>query len=343
MNNQTFKKSISCVVLSLLACVLALFVFNLNTLMAFAATETVEENEYMEYTIATRNEYKDKLFYADSFTNNGYTLNYRYYTPSVPLIIALHGRGERGSDNDSQLNNAFVRPFIEDENSKFYGAMVIAPQCPEKDYNNGWVNLFDNTEDSNNLNYNNYSVDEIEESDECLAIVALIEETCQKYNIDRDRIYLIGISQGAVAVYDLLARHSELFAAAVPIAGVGDLSKVDIYAEIPIYAFHGNADTTVSYERAKELYDAIEAQCKGLFNLIVYEGGPHAIWESAIVFPGTDTMPSLEDWLFAQSRDGATSNFEWWIIVLVVAIIIVVAFIIGVIIYRRKKKSARNS
>lgn len=296
-----------------LALVTALVVFGFNTATAFAATITMEENPVKQFTGSMRDQYKNNLFYSDTYVNEGYELNYRYYTPMdmsnpVPLVIELHGRGERGSDNDSQLNNAFLRPYFENENSKFYDAMVIAPQCPVKDFNNGWLELFDNQEDANNLNYNNFSVDEVEESDEIKAIVALIESTCQKYNIDRNRIYIIGLSQGAIATWYLLARHSDLFAAAVPIAGVGDLSKVDVYSDIPIFAFHGNADTTVPFERAKVLYDAIEAENKGKFNLVIYEGGPHAIWESAIIFPGNDTLPSLEDWLFSQSKSSSPAG-----------------------------------
>ncbi len=375
MNIHAFKRCISCV-LSLLACVFALLIFNFNTSMAFAATETVAIYDYEYISNSQLNEYKNNLFEADTFYNDGYFLNYRYYMPddmseSVPLIIALHGAGERGSDNDSQLNNAFVRPFIENENSKFYGAMVIAPQCPEKDYNNGWVNLYNSGEEADARNLS-YSVDETEESDECRAIIALIEDTCLTYNIDRSRIYLIGLSQGAIAIYDLLARHSELFAAAVPIAGFGDPSKADIYAEIPIYAFHGDSDPIIPYEAGKEVYNAIEAQNKGLFNLIVYENGLHSVWEQAIVFPGTDTMPALEDWLFSQARsdtatdttlgdgsdmsadtpldggaltpsqDNAESEFKWWIVVLAVAVILIAAVVIGVIIYKHRKKSARN-
>lgn len=243
------------------------------------------------------------------YVQEDYTLNYRYYQPQdmskkVPLIIFLHGRGERGSDNDSQLNNAILRPYIENENSKFYDAMVIAPQCPVKDYNNGWVNLFSDDETANALAYENYSVDSTDESVECKAIVSLIEETCSSKNIDRNRIYLIGLSQGAMATWDLLARHSELFAAAVPIAGVGDVSKAEIYANIPIYAFHGTADTTVKYETATpKMYEAIDAVEKGNMHFVSFEGGPHAIWEAAIVFKGNEIVPGLEDWLFAQTKD----------------------------------------
>ena len=304
--SKSIKKLYACIAL-LLSVIISLAVLAFNSSAAFAAMVTMEENPVQQFTGSVRDKYKNELFYSDTFTNEGYELNYRYYTPAdmsrpVPLVIELHGRGERGSDNDSQLNNAFVRPYFENENSKFYDAMVIVPQCPVKDFNNGWLELFDNEEDANNLNYNNYSVDNIEETDETKAIVALIESTCQKYNIDRSRIYIIGLSQGAMATWYLIARHSDLFAAAVPIAGVGDVSKAALYADMPVFAFHGNADTTVPYERAKPLYDAIEARGKGKFNLVTYEGGPHAIWESAIVFPGNDTLPSLEDWLFSQSK-----------------------------------------
>ena len=306
---------ISAVTLSLLSAVLCLNFT--KPISASAESMAVEEPNVVGLTDSKKNEYKDSLFYVGEYydTENDYTLNYRYYTPEdmsekVPLIIFLHGRGERGSDNDSQLNNAILRPFIEIEDSKFYDSMVITPQCPVKDYNNGWVELFSDDETANALAYKNYSVDNVEESNECKAIVSLIEDTCEKNNIDRNRIYLIGLSQGAMATWDLLARHSELFAAAVPIAGVGDASKAEIYADIPIYAFHGDADTTVAYETATpKMYEAINAVGKGKMNFVTFTGGPHAIWEAAIVYEGNDTMPGLEEWLFAQSKPAQEENF----------------------------------
>ena len=156
---KSVKKLYACIAL-LLSVIISLAVLAFNSSAAFAAMVTMEENPVQQFTGSVRDKYKNELFYSDTFTNEGYELNYRYYTPAdmsrpVPLVIELHGRGERGSDNDSQLNNAFVRPYFENENSKFYDAMVIVPQCPVKDFNNGWLELFDNEEDANNLNYNN--------------------------------------------------------------------------------------------------------------------------------------------------------------------------------------------
>lgn len=276
---------------------------------AFAESDVMPEPDVTVITPATRTQYKDDLYYSSSFVNtacDNYTLNYRYYRPDdmskkVPLVICLHGRGERGSDNDIQLNNAFVRPFIENKDSKFYGAMVVAPQCPVKPLNNGWVNLFTNEDDSANLNYKPFSVDAVEESVECKTIVALVEELCKKNNIDRNRIYLIGLSQGAMATWDLLARHSDLFAAAVPISGVGDPTKAEIYANIPIYAFHGQEDTTVPYDRGTTVvYEAVNKLGKNKMHFVSFSDGPHAIWEAAIVFKGNDKVPGLEDWLFSR-------------------------------------------
>lgn len=282
---------------------------------AYAQSLTVAEPRVEGLTDSKKAPYKDMFYVGEhKYAAENYTLNYRYYQPQdmsekVPLIIFLHGRGERGSDNDSQLNNAILRPFIENENSKFYGSVVIAPQCPVKEFNNGWVNLFSDDETANALAYKNYSVDGIEESTECKAIVSLIEETCNNKNIDRNRIYLIGLSQGAMATWDLLARHSELFAAAVPIAGVGDVSKAGIYADIPIYAFHGNADTTVKYDTATpKMYEAVNAIGKGNMHFVTFDGGPHAIWEAAIIFKGSGDLPALEDWLFSQKRVGESDG-----------------------------------
>ena len=305
---KSIKKIFSCVLAVVFSTALCMSIP--TTISASAESIAVEEPNVQGFADSKKNQYKDSLFFVGEYYDeaNDYTLNYRYYTPQdisekVPLIIFLHGRGERGSDNDSQLNNAILRPFIENENSKFYGSMVIAPQCPVKEYNNGWVELFSDDETANSLAYKNYSVDSVEESNECKAIVSLIKDTCSKGIVDPNRVYLIGLSQGAVATWDLLARHSELFAAAVPIAGVGDVSKAEIYADMPIYAFHGDADTTVAYATATpKMYEAINAVGKNNMHFVTFTGGPHAIWEAAIVYEGNEKMPGLEEWLFSQTR-----------------------------------------
>lgn len=293
-----------CLALAMCMCVL----FGLaNPIKAFADTVEMATPKVEGIVGSKKEQYKNDLFFVGdyNYAPENYTLNYRYYKPAeskekMPLIIFLHGRGERGSDNDMQLNNAILRPFIEDENSQFYKSMVIAPQCPVKEHNNGWVNMF--TDDS--LDYHNLDFDKIVESVECKAIVSLIEDTCKKENIDSNRIYLIGLSQGAMATWDLLARHSEMFAAAVPISGVGYVSKAEIYADIPIYAFHGQADTTVPYADATvKMYEAINAYGKGKMHFVTFTDGPHAIWESAIVFKGEGSVPGLQEWLFAQTKE----------------------------------------
>jgi len=296
VKNKIFYAVALIVVLSVMLCV--------NSFIAFASSDTVNMPEVSDITGKELNDYKSELFSESNFTFKGYTLNYRYYEPAndnkdYPLIICLHGMGERGDDNDSQLNNVFLRPFIEDKNSKFYKAMVVAPQCPVKENGNGWVNLFK----EENGRFENYNIDEVEESVECKTIVALIEDICNTYDVDRDRIYLIGLSQGAMATWDLLARHSDLFAAAVPIAGVGDVSKAEIYAEIPIYAFHGKNDVLVPYEKATpKLYEAIKATGKNNMHFVTFTDGYHDVWEAAIVFKGTENVPAFEDWLFSQTK-----------------------------------------
>jgi|GEM_PF-1314171 len=314
----TYKKtSIRAFALILAIFCSLLFLNTTGRASVFAESASVAMPRIEGISNSRLSQYKDSLFYVDEYAySDSYTLNYRYYMPEettgkIPLVIFLHGRGERGSDNDSQLNNAIMRPFIANENSMFYNAMVIAPQCPVKEYNNGWVELFSDDESANSLAYENYSVDDVAESTECKAIVSLIEDVCSKKNVDRNRVYLIGLSQGAVATWDLLARHSDLFAAAVPIAGVGDVSKAEVYADIPIYAFHGDSDSTVPYAKATpRMYEAINAIGKGNMNFVTFTGGPHAIWEAVMVFGGTEELPSLEDWLFSQVRkaDGTPSS-----------------------------------
>ncbi len=328
------KKRAAC----LAACFLALIFVFAQPLCAQAASVSAPLPEVRTLTYSEKETCKKELFLSARFADEaGTLLPYRYYLPEqgedLPLIVFLHGSGERGTDNDRQLDNAILRPFLEDAQSPFYGAMVLAPQCPVKQYNNGWVDL---ASEGGWFTYTNYSVDKTPESAERKALVALIEKMCRTHPIDRDRIYLIGLSQGAVAVWDLLARHGELFAATVPIAGVGDVSEAERYADIPIYAFHGKEDPIIPYENATPaLCEAIEACGKGKLNFVAFEDGAHDIWEQAIVFAGAEGLPALDGWLFSQRR-AHTQNKLVYVIAGAAAAVLVAGIALSVFAVRSK-------
>ncbi len=287
---------------------------------AYADMASVDRPASSSATPEEVKKYKDDIFYiSDSFTSSENTvLPYRAYKPledkgAMPLIIYLHGRGERGTDNDSQLKYSLIFPYLENENSKFYNAMVIAPQCSVKEFDNGWVDYFtyEGQKAEEGYTSENYKVDNIAESAECKAVMELIEDACKNNNIDRNRIYLMGFSQGAVATWYLLAKHPEVFAAAVPISGIGDVTKAEIYADIPIYAFHGESDDTVDYGKGTSMvYEAVNKVGKNKMIFASFKGAMHTDTANlALVYKGNGKeLPCLEDWLFAQTKQSAKKS-----------------------------------
>ena len=140
----------------------------------------------------------------------GVTLPYRLIVPEVydekyvfPLVVFFHGAGERGYDNERQLDNCVQQ--IADNMPK---ALILAPQCT---HDGQWVDT--------PWGDGCYSVDEVEESDEMMAVMALIEEIKQQYSIDEDMVYAAGISMGGFAVWDAMVRHNDVFAAGVAVCG----------------------------------------------------------------------------------------------------------------------------
>ncbi len=222
---------------------------------------------------------------------DGFKLPYRLYIPKnydcgalYPLMIFMHGAGERGTGNTAQVTVALPKVF-EDPNSPVYNSIVIAPQCPP---DKQWVYT--------PWAKGNYSTDEVVESRELQAVVEIINSTMDEFNVDRDRVYVTGLSMGGFATWDLIARHGELFAAAMPVCGGGDPSKAAKLANLPIRTFHGLLDEQVPTEGTREMYAAIRAQGKGRIRYTEYEDKGHAIWDD--VYSNASNI----NWLFSNVR-----------------------------------------
>jgi pimeloyl-ACP methyl ester carboxylesterase len=142
----------------------------------------------------------------------------------LPLVVYLHGSGERGVD-PTVLRE--VGPFAALRNGKEIPAVIVAPQClPDI----AW---------------------------EPKSIAAFVEDLASRYNIDRDRTYLIGHSMGGYGVWHTAAVHPELFAAIVPICGGGDPERAEALGDLPIWAFHGEHDEVVPVTESERMIDAI--------------------------------------------------------------------------------------
>jgi len=233
-----------------------------------------------------------ELLEKKSFCDGVGTLNYRIYTPQnmsadkkYPLILFFHGAGERGDDNERQLING-IGQFFADPLSPVYDCIVIAPQCPADDY---WVSV-------PAWQLPKYSTDAIPESKPLCLVRKLIEESKSNLPIDADRIYATGLSMGAYATWDLLIRHSDLFAAAIPVCGGGDYDHADRITDVPIQTFHGDCDPIVLPSNTEQLVNTLLALGSKKIACTYYIGGNHNVWETAFATKG------LFDWLLSHRR-----------------------------------------
>ena len=217
------------------------------------------------------------------------TLLYRQLFPDYdtlrkyPLVIFLHGSGERGNDNEAQLKWG-VNNFATDEMMKLHPAFVIAPQCPA---NKGWSN-FSNTN-------NGKMMLQPSPSKSMEMVIELIHELMKKLPVDTNRIYITGLSMGGFGTYDAMSRYPGLFAAAVPVCGGGDVSKAPLIAHIPIWIFHGAEDAAVNPVYSLEMAEALK-KAGAHPGLTIYPETGHFSWIAAY------SDPMMMEWLFRQHK-----------------------------------------
>ncbi len=182
-----------------------------------------------------------------------------------PLVVFLHGSGERGDDLDLVREHGL--PRLLDEGLSF-PAVVLAPQCPAGQH---WTQQLQ-------------------------TLGALVDDVAADYGIDRARIAATGLSLGGAGCYELVGLYPERFAAVAPICGPWTwLFVTDETARIPTWVFHGDADDVVPIEESERLVEEIR-QRGGDPRFTVYPGVGHNSWDPAYA------EPELLDWLVAQRR-----------------------------------------
>lgn len=230
-------------------------------------------------------------FDSNKFINEkGDTLNYRLLAPDYntmrkfPLVIFLHGSGERGNDNESQLKWG-VGNFATDQMTKMYPTYVVAPQCPK---NLSWANIKEK-EKRNEIELLPNPSKPME------LLIQLIHQLSKQLPIDTNRIYITGLSMGGLGTFDAIERYPSLFAAAVPICGGGDISKAESIKHIPIWIFHGAEDEAVSYKLSVKMVDAL-TKVGAHPGFTLYPEVGHFSWFAAY------TEPLMYEWLFRQHK-----------------------------------------
>lgn len=235
----------------------------------------------------------DKLLDKKTFTSGKATLSYRLLKPAkvekdetYPLVIFLHGAGERGDDNTAQLKHG-VGSFASEARRKKSPCFLIAPQVPR---NRSWV------EGGKTKKGDGKGDASRQASEPGKLVLELIEQSCKDLPIDKKRIYLTGLSMGGYGTWGLLARKPELFAAGIPICGGGSPASAEKLTKIPIWVFHGDKDTAVPVARSREMIEAIK-KAGGSPKYTEYPGVGHDSWTK------TYADNKVLDWLFDQKKN----------------------------------------
>ncbi len=182
-----------------------------------------------------------------------------------PRQLFLHGAGERGSDLEQV--KAHGPPKLIERGDRL-PAIVVSPQCPSGAW---WTEHLD-------------------------ALSLLLDELIRDHNIDKDRVYVTGISMGGYGTWALAAREPKRFAAAIPICGGGNFLDAFSLTDIPIWAFHGGQDRAVPLAESERMVETIRGRGGKLVKLTVHGEADHDSWTQ------TYDDPAVWEWLFSQRR-----------------------------------------
>ena len=185
---------------------------------------------------------------------------------SWPLLLFLHGAGERGTDIEQVTRHGPLADSSPDE----LPFVIVAPQCPAGQW---WRPQ---------------------------TVLALLDESLERYRIDADRVYGTGISMGATGLWDAAAERSDRFAAIVPICGRADPLRAPALGSLPVWAIHGAQDAVIPAEQSRTMVEAIRAN-GGSARLTIDADAGHNVW--------TDVYAdrAVYDWLLSHERTSTSS------------------------------------
>jgi predicted esterase len=221
-----------------------------------------------------------------SLDNN--TLNYRFLTPKseanqkYPLVVFLHGSGERGDNNEAQLQNG-VLAFAENNFQEKHPSYILAPQCP---VGQKW----------SDYDLQNDVFWREKPSETSRVLLELIDKMLiENPNIDKNRIYITGLSMGGLGTFDLIMRRPDFFAAAIPVCGGGEPTMANLIKNMPLWVTHGALDQAVPVEYSRNMVNALKA-VNGNVKYSEYSTLGHFVWQE------TYYNPLILEWLFEQKK-----------------------------------------
>ena len=243
----------------------------------------------LAFSVYSQTNYEKEIF----LSSKGDSLPYRLLRPAqldkgkkYPLILFLHGAGERGNDNEKQLTHG-AQMFLNPVNREKYPAYILMPQCPLTGY---WAY---------SERPSSFVPMEMPLNSAITPLFQTVKELLDQYidspQVDRKRVYIVGLSMGGMGTYDLVVRFPEIFAAAIPICGTVNPNRLQAAKKVPFRIFHGDADNVVPVEGSREAYKALKA-AGAKVEYIEFPGCNHGSWGPAF------NSPDFLEWLFKQKK-----------------------------------------
>lgn len=266
--------------LTALALLIAPAFFAATALLPMTASAGLNDLEVRE-TKYTGGEYKDETFRYLFLRPKSVEPGKKY-----PLILFLHGAGERGNDPEL-LKKHFLPAITSDEFRDKFPCFVVAPQCRTGVW---WSKL-----PEGGTRVSPTQTDE--PGDQLKMALQCVDDVVREFPVDPNRMYLTGISMGGYGSWDLAMRQPNRWAAVVPICGGGDETKADRLVNVPIWAVHGDADPAVPVERSRKMIEAIK-KAGGDPKYTELPGVAHDSWTQTYADPN-----GLLAWMFEQRLD----------------------------------------
>ena len=278
MNRQTCRRTAAIATGPLLAA--AVLVLSLAARLAGAEENPEKTMDYVDRSVEVAGAGDPQPFRYRLLRPASVEAGKRY-----PVVLFLHGAGERGSDNTAQLK--YLPTWLaEPAWRERFPCFVVAPQCRA---DHRWAAFDWSDKKSSPL--------QAEPTADLAAAIAALDKVCDSEPVDEDRVYLTGLSMGGYGSWELAARMPRRFAAVVPICGGGDEAQAAKLVGLPIWCFHGAADRVVPVARSQSMIAAVEA-AGGSPKYTEFPGVGHNSWTLAYRDSG------LLDWLFAQRLAG---------------------------------------
>lgn len=244
-----------------------------------------------------------QVLYAQTFESyekhqyikNNDTLPYRLLLPEgyekgkkYPLVIFLHGAGERGNDNEKQLTHGGAL-FLKEENRQKYPAIVVFPQCSQQSY---WSNVtITGSGASRAFEFTNGGPPTVPMQ----LVMDLVKKLRSEFSIKQHQVYVMGLSMGGMGTFELVNRMPQTFAAAIPICGGANTATAANLKGTKWWVFHGGKDDVVLPRYSEEMVAAMKKN-KVPVKFTLFPEANHNSWDATFAEPG------LLKWLFSQSH-----------------------------------------